>query len=166
MIGRHHRLNGHEFEQTLGDSGGQGSLVCCSLWAYKESDTTQQLHNSRGIESKPLITPELRGTQRQGRLCWVLRSALTMGPPRLWSHLEHGVMIRTCRNSVPCSYMMEVSFSLQLLVGDPSQLQAHVSVNNPQQAVCSPCKVSWGNLTFIYFFFLIYQTKKKVSHHC
>ena len=30
MIGWHHRLDGHEFEQTLGDSEGQGSLVCCS----------------------------------------------------------------------------------------------------------------------------------------
>ena len=30
MVGWHHRLNGHEFEQTLGDSEGQGSLVCCS----------------------------------------------------------------------------------------------------------------------------------------
>ena len=36
----HHWFNGHEFEQTLGDSGGQGSLVCCSSWSRKESDTT------------------------------------------------------------------------------------------------------------------------------
>ena len=32
MIGWHHRINGHEFEQTPGDSGGEGSLACCSLW--------------------------------------------------------------------------------------------------------------------------------------
>ena len=32
MVGWHHRLNGHEFEQTLGDGDGQGSLECCSLW--------------------------------------------------------------------------------------------------------------------------------------
>ena len=31
MVGWHHRLNGHEFEQTLGDSEGQGSLACCSV---------------------------------------------------------------------------------------------------------------------------------------
>ena len=37
MVGWHHRLNGHEFEQTLGDSGGQGSLVCCNPWGRKES---------------------------------------------------------------------------------------------------------------------------------
>ena len=37
-FGWHHRLNGHEFEQTLGDSMGQGNLVCCSPWDHKESD--------------------------------------------------------------------------------------------------------------------------------
>ena len=36
----HHRLNGHEFDQTLGDSEGQGSLVCSSPWGPKELDTT------------------------------------------------------------------------------------------------------------------------------
>ena len=40
MVGWHHRLNGHEFEQALGDSEGQGSLVCCSPGGLKESDTT------------------------------------------------------------------------------------------------------------------------------
>ena len=39
MAGWHHRLNGCESEQTLGDSGGQGSLVCCSPWGHKEADT-------------------------------------------------------------------------------------------------------------------------------
>ena len=43
MVGRHHRLNGHEFEQTPGDGEGQGSLACCSPWRRKESDTTD--HN-------------------------------------------------------------------------------------------------------------------------
>ena len=40
IVGRHHRLNGHEFEQTPGDSEGQGSLACCSPQGHKESDTT------------------------------------------------------------------------------------------------------------------------------
>ena len=39
MVGWHHRLNGHEFEQALGDGEGQGSLVSCSPWGHKESDT-------------------------------------------------------------------------------------------------------------------------------
>ena len=40
MVGWHRLLNGHELEQTQGDSEGQGSLVCCSSWGHKESDTT------------------------------------------------------------------------------------------------------------------------------
>ena len=39
MVGLHHWLNGHEFEQVLGVGDGQGSLVCCSPWGRKESDT-------------------------------------------------------------------------------------------------------------------------------
>ena len=39
-VGWHHQHNGHDLEQTPGDSEGQGSLVCCSSWGLKESDTT------------------------------------------------------------------------------------------------------------------------------
>ena len=42
MVEWHHRFNGHEFEQTPGDSEGQGSLVCCSPWSCKESDIVTQ----------------------------------------------------------------------------------------------------------------------------
>ena len=42
MVGLHHRLNGHEFEQTLIDNKGQGSLVCCSPWGHEDSDATEQ----------------------------------------------------------------------------------------------------------------------------
>ena len=41
MVGWHHRLKGHEFKQALGVGHGQGSLVCCSPWGCKESDTTE-----------------------------------------------------------------------------------------------------------------------------
>ena len=44
MVGWHHQLSGHEFEQTPGDGDAQESLVCCSLWGHKESDTTEQLN--------------------------------------------------------------------------------------------------------------------------
>ena len=46
MDRQHPRLNGHEFKQTLRDSGGQGSLECCSPRSYKESDTTEPLNNN------------------------------------------------------------------------------------------------------------------------
>ena len=45
MVGWHHQLNGHEFEQTLGDSEGQGSLVCSTPWGCKELDMTEWLNN-------------------------------------------------------------------------------------------------------------------------
>ena len=44
MAGWHHRLDGHEFEWTLGVGNGQGGLACCNSWGCKESDTTEQLN--------------------------------------------------------------------------------------------------------------------------
>ena len=41
MVGQHHRLDEHEFEQTLGVGDGQGSLACCSPWGHTESDKTE-----------------------------------------------------------------------------------------------------------------------------
>ena len=45
MVEWHHWFDGYKFEQTLGDCEGQGSLVCCSQWSHKESDTTEWLNN-------------------------------------------------------------------------------------------------------------------------
>ena len=41
MVGWHHRLDGHEFEQAPVVGDGQGSLMCCSPWGCKELDTTE-----------------------------------------------------------------------------------------------------------------------------
>ena len=46
MVEWYHQHNGHEFEQSLGDSEGQGSLVCCSPWGCKELDTTERLNSN------------------------------------------------------------------------------------------------------------------------
>ena len=46
VVGWHHGLNGHELEQTLGDSEGQGSLACCSPWGHKQPDMTERLNKS------------------------------------------------------------------------------------------------------------------------
>ena len=43
MVGWHHQTHGREFEQSLGDSEEQGSLVCCSPWGCKKSDMTERL---------------------------------------------------------------------------------------------------------------------------
>ena len=45
MVGWHHRLNGHKFEQAPGDGEEQGSLVCCSPWGHKELEMTERLNN-------------------------------------------------------------------------------------------------------------------------
>ena len=47
MVGWHHRLDGHEFEQTPGDGEGQGSLARGNLWDHKKSDTTERLNNEQ-----------------------------------------------------------------------------------------------------------------------
>ena len=58
MVGWHHWLDGHEFEQALGVGDGQGSLACCSPWGHKESDTAERLNwidhsiRNRGQSSK------------------------------------------------------------------------------------------------------------------
>ena len=44
MVGWHHRLYGHKFEQAPGVGGGQGILACCSLWGHKNSGTTEWLN--------------------------------------------------------------------------------------------------------------------------
>ena len=49
MIGWHHPLNGHEFEQALGVGDGQGSLACCRPWGHKESDMTERLKWPKGV---------------------------------------------------------------------------------------------------------------------
>ena len=54
MIGYLHRLNGHDFEQTLGDTKGQGTLACCSPWGHRVGCdlVTEQQH----LSTKVLIT--------------------------------------------------------------------------------------------------------------
>ena len=49
MVGWHHLLNGHKFEQSLLVGDGQGSLVCYSPWGYKEWDTTERLNRTERI---------------------------------------------------------------------------------------------------------------------
>ena len=59
MIGWHHRLDRHEFEQAPGYSEGQGSLQCCSPWGRKESDTTEQLKTTTTTTRVLVLSPEL-----------------------------------------------------------------------------------------------------------
>ena len=63
MVGWHHWLDGHECNQAVGVHDGQGSLVCCTPWGHKESDTTERLnwtelflstYHLKIMESKPM----------------------------------------------------------------------------------------------------------------
>ena len=55
MVGWHHRLNGHEFEQTPRDGEGQGSLARCSPWGRQELGTTERPNNSQ--QPTPVFLP-------------------------------------------------------------------------------------------------------------
>ena len=57
MVGWHHRLNGHEFEQIPGDGEGPGSLAWCSPWGCKESDMTEQLSNKNSLSHEFVTYP-------------------------------------------------------------------------------------------------------------
>ena len=46
MVGWHHQLDRHEFEQALGVGDGQGGLACCGPWGHKQSDMTERLSNN------------------------------------------------------------------------------------------------------------------------
>ena len=52
LVGWHHRLDGHEFEQAPGVGDRQGNLACCSPWGRKELDTTERLNSTEGIHKQ------------------------------------------------------------------------------------------------------------------
>ena len=58
MVGWHHWLSGHEFEQAPGVGDGQGGLACCSPWGRKESDMTEQLNWTEMTFLKNKLTPQ------------------------------------------------------------------------------------------------------------
>ena len=67
MVGWHHQFNGHEFEQILGDGEGQRSLVCCSPWGRKESDTAEQWNKNKRWKAAlcPLVMLGYRECSRE-----------------------------------------------------------------------------------------------------
>ena len=61
MVGWYHRFDGHEFEQTLGDGDGQGTLACLSPWGHKESDMTERLNWTEGQPTGSLSNSRWNG---------------------------------------------------------------------------------------------------------
>ena len=105
LVGWHYWFNGLEFEQTPGDSEGQGSLARCSPWSCKESDITERLNDNNPEEG-----------QVQRTLCRVLSpSCLTLCDPMDWSppgfsaHEDSPVK----NNGVSCHTLLQGIFPTQ-----------------------------------------------------
>ena len=96
MVGWHHRLNGHEFEQTLGDSGGQRSLACYSPWGRKESghNLATEQQNCRILQvlvgKAPWVHPEPNKNQKAYILpqCTAIRNRVELGLRWGWYCIE------------------------------------------------------------------------------
>ena len=127
----HHQLNGHEFEQTPGDSEGQGSLACCSPWGRKESDMTERLNNkseiSFGKQKWAMIGSERAGGTTSG---WVIRKTSGKIRPEVGSGGQRvsraesrgrafqakGIACGEGRRLVPASFSNLQDFSTSALV--------------------------------------------------
>jgi len=84
MAGWHHRLNGHELEQALGDGEGQGSLERCSPWGCKESDTTQQLNKLLTFTESTQNNRHLKNQEQQAKMLFLQLQSWTR--TAIWSH--------------------------------------------------------------------------------
>ena len=99
MVGWHHWLNGHEFEQTLGAGEGQGSLVCCSPWVCKESDTTERLNNKLKLCTHETLTPYSPPSTHHATLCLNLTLQDTLYS---WNHSKFVLAPYMCCKVHPC----------------------------------------------------------------
>jgi len=99
MVGWHHQLDGHEFEQALGVGDGQGSLVCCSPWGGKESDRTEHLN----------WTYLFYLFAHSPKLSHCIISFLRVEGPCLSYFLMHPHFLALCRQSVKMCHLMEMN---------------------------------------------------------
>ena len=79
MVGWHHRLNGHEFEQAPGFGDGQGSLVCCSPWGPMESDMTENWTDLTGKRGETVVGSSIPAMSQVGPCIssWMKQSSST-----------------------------------------------------------------------------------------
>ena len=92
MVGWYHQLNGHEFEQALGDGEGQGSRACCSPWGHRESDMTERLNHN---ELSMFCPPNLPLTQTPN---WFFLLCIL-------SQLRHYYYLHVCSVPKSCSIL-------------------------------------------------------------
>ena len=79
MVGWHHQLNGHEFEQTLGDREVQGSLACCSPLGRTTSGTTEWLNNNNNLSHNGCFSHGLK------QIMWPSAGSMWEGITQVWT---------------------------------------------------------------------------------
>ena len=117
MVGWYHWLNGHEFEQTLGDNKGQGSLACCSSWRHRVRQdlvTEQQPHGRSSLPfSHPAVpeTPTLEITRERGGQMLVLQLPVYAGVKNTPPHTHtHTILAKTSFPQLPIFLGNSLSF--------------------------------------------------------
>ena len=94
LVGRHHRLNGHEFEHAPGVGDGQRSLACCSPWGHKELDTTEQLNWTK-LDSNKIKPGSLKWNQS-----WILIGRSTDAEAEVPKHWPPDVKINSLEKTL------------------------------------------------------------------
>ena len=121
MVGWHHWLNGHGFEQTLGNGEGQGSLVCCGPRGHKKADRTKRLNNSNNVWKTELQFFHFMVYTEKGRvvyliciwkagglISWVPRT-VWRGCVSTWKNMSaHRCLCEVRRNSKICDGLLSI----------------------------------------------------------
>ena len=89
MVGRHHPLNEHKFEQTPGDREGQGSLARCSPWGCKESDAAERLNSNNNLLSHASSSSQFSDWKVRGWLEAVTEVTKSESEPKPLDSLSH-----------------------------------------------------------------------------
>ena len=115
MVGWHHWLNGHEFEQTLGDGEEQGNLACYSPWGCKELDMTKWLYNRNSINWQ--VKVNFHTSHYLPPPCWV------------WSGKEDHIRFWKQRNPICFAHLCEsCEFNILLTIHSPKLSLATIQV--------------------------------------
>ena len=151
MVRWHQRLNEHEFEQTAGDSEGQGSLVCCSPWDCKESDTTEQLNSNNDPAARPAGDPAIRYSSPQLLSCPKLSNLSSTGSPLVVQWLGFNVFT--------------VIAWVQSLVGDLRSFKSHSEVKKKKKNLPSSSSRHYGEEAMYPCCILSKCLTHRIHHH-